>query len=135
MSKRKDRLLAAGAAVVVATVLAFGFYVLGPPQNQRAIGADERRVQDLREIAQQIYGRHSLPATLAELRFGRQLEDPVTHAPYEYHTKSGTAYELCAIFATASADSDSEYPRSTTFWNHSKGRQCFQLDAAQAPAW
>ena len=135
MSKLRDRLLAAGAAVVAAAVVGFGFYVLGPPQNQRAIGADERRVQDLRAIAQQIFGRHSLPATLAELRFGRQTEDPVTHAPYEYHTKSGTAYELCPTFATASADSDSEYPRPTTFWNHSKGRQCFQLDAVQAPAW
>jgi hypothetical protein len=135
MSKRRDGLLAAGAAVVLGAVLAFGFYVLGPPQSQRAISADERRVQDLRAIAQQIYGRHSLPATLAELRFGRQIEDPVTHTPYEYRAKAATAYELCANFATASADSDSEYPRPTTFWNHSKGRQCFQLDAAQAPAW
>lgn len=135
MSKHKDRLLAAAAAVVAAAVVGFGFYVLGPPKNQRAIGADERRVQDLRAIAQQMYGRHPLPATLGELRSGAKLEDPVTHVPYGYRAKSGTAYELCATFATASADSDSEYPRPTTFWSHSKGHQCFQLDAVQAPAW
>jgi len=136
MSKHRDLLLAGGAAVVVAAVLAFGFHVLGPPRNQRDISADERRVQDLRTIAQQIYGRHSLPTTLAELRFPGKLEDPVTHAPYEYHTKSGTAYELCATFATASSDSDTEYTRPITlFWNHGKGRQCFQLDLGQEPPW
>lgn len=134
MSKRRDLLLAGGAAVVVAAVLAVGFQVLGPPQNQRDISADERRVQDLRTIAQQINGRHSLPTTLAELRFPGRLEDPVTHAPYEFHAKAGTQYELCATFATASAESDTEYPRSP-FWNHAKGRQCFQLDLGQMPPW
>ncbi len=135
MPQRRDWLLGAGAAAVVVAVLAFGFHVLGPPENQRTIGADERRVQDLRTIAQQIYGRHTLPPTLAELRLAHQLEDPVTHSPYEYHAKSGTGYELCATFATNSTESDTEYPRPNTFWNHSKGRQCFELDAAQMPAW
>lgn len=135
MSKRRDLLLAAGAAVVVVAVLAFGFHMLGPPRNQRAISADERRVQDLRAIAQQIYFRRSPPATLVELRLANRLQDPVTHAPYEYHTKSGTAYELCAAFATTSAESDTEYARPSTFWNHAKGRQCFEFDAMQAPAW
>jgi len=135
MSNRKDLLLAAGAAVVLAVVLAIGFYVLGPPRNQRAISADEHRVQDLRAIAQQIYARHSPPTTLGELRLANQSQDPVTHAPYEYHTKSGTAYELCATFATRSAESDSEYVQPNAFWSHSKGHQCFQFDAAQAPPW
>jgi len=135
MSKRRDLLLAGGAAVVVAAVLAFGFHVLGPPRNQRDISADERRVQDLRTIAQQIYGRHSLPTTLADLKFPGKLEDPVTHTPYEYHTKSGTAYELCATFATTSAESDTEYPQPNTFWNHGKGHQCFQLDLGQEAPW
>ncbi|SRR5579872_4459788 len=135
MSRSRDGLLATGAAIVVVAVLVLGFRLLGPPRNQRDISADERRVQDLRTIAQQIFNRHSLPANLAELKLGAAAEDPVTHAPYEFHAKSGTAYELCATFATASAESDTEYPRPNTFWSHSKGRQCFQLDAAQAPAW
>ena len=135
MSRHRDVLLAGGAAVVVLAVLAVGFHVLGPPRNQRDISADERRVQDLRMIAQQIYGRHTLPATLTELRLPNQLQDPVTGTPYEFHTKSGTAYELCATFATTSAESDSENPRPDTFWNHTKGRQCFELDAAQMPVW
>jgi len=133
MARRRDLALAVGAAVVVVAVVAFGFRILGPPRDQRAISADERRVEDLRGIAQQIYGRHSLPATLDELRFGAKLEDPVTHSPYEYHAKSGTAYELCATFATSSGESDSERPNG--FWNHARGRQCFEFDTAQTPPW
>ncbi len=135
MSKHRDVLLAGGAAVVVLAVLALGFHVLGPPRNQRDITADERRVQDLRSIAEQIHFRQSLPASLNELRLGRKPEDPVTHTAYEFHAKSGTAYELCATFVTKSAESDTAYPRPNTFWNHSQGRQCFELDAAQMPAW
>jgi|SRR5579872_5569825 len=75
MSRSRDGLLATGAAIVVVAVLVLGFRLLGPPRNQRDISADERRVQDLRTIAQQIFNRHSLPANLAELKLGAAAED------------------------------------------------------------
>jgi len=78
-----------------------------------------------------------LPATLAELTPSSpvSLKDPVTHAPYEYHPKSGTTYELCATFATASRADEGTYPPRTAFWNHPKGRHCYQLDAGQQTAY
>ena len=139
MARRRDLALAAGAAVVVVVVLVFGFRVLGPPRDQRAISADERRVSDLRGIAQVLQVRQTpqLPPTLAELRQGPllHLRDPLTNTPYEYHPKTGTIYELCAMFETASAEGDSEYQQPSAFWRHMKGRQCFELDAAKTAPW
>ena len=139
MPRRKDLALAAGAAVVVAAVLAFGFRILGPPRDQRAISADERRVADLRGIAQQLQAQQTpqLPTTLAELRQTvlLHLRDPLTNTPYEYHPKTGSSYELCATFETASAEDDSEYQPPSPFWRHLKGHQCFELDAAKTAPW
>lgn len=138
MPKRSDLVMAAAALSAVLVVLVLGFHYLGSPANQRAINSDERRIDDLRSIAQWIHSRPlPLPATLTESAQNSpaSLTDPVTHAPYEYHPKSGTAYELCATFATARrADEDTYRPRSP-FWNHPKGRYCYQLDAGQGIAY
>jgi len=139
MVRHRDVALAVGAAAVVVAVLAFGFRLLGPPRDQRAISADERRVSDLRTIAQMLQARQKpqLPATLAELAPGPllHLRDPLLNTPYEYHPKTGTSYELCATFETASADSDSEFQQPSPFWRHLKGHQCFELDAAKMAPW
>jgi hypothetical protein len=136
MKKPRDLAMAAAALAAVVAALAIGFHQLGPRANQRAIRADERRIADLRSIAQAIYFRNQqkkpLPATLSYLPLsaGTSGKDPLTSAPYEYHPASGTAYELCATFATDStADEDGFQPRSA-FWNHTKGRHCYQLDAS-----
>jgi hypothetical protein len=139
MSRRRDLALALAAAAVVVVVLVFGFRLLGPPRNQRAITADEQRVSDLRGLAQALQARQTpqLPATLAELRQGPQLHlhDPLSNTPYEYHPKTGTSYQLCATFETVSAEGDSEYQQPSAFWRHTKGRQCFELDAAKPAPW
>jgi len=139
MARRRDLALAVGAAAVVVAVLAFGFRLLGPPRDQRAISADERRVSDLRGIAQALQARQTpqLPATLADLEQGSllHLHDPLTNTPYEYHPKTGTNYQLCATFETGSAEGDSEFQRPSPFWRHLKGHQCFELDAAKTAPW
>jgi hypothetical protein len=135
MSKHRDLLLAAGALIVVLIVLALGFQRLGPREHWRAVKADARRIEDLRSIAQHIhFPQKKVPATLAELPniSGVSLKDPVTQAPYEFHPKSGMAYELCATFATDSApDEEGLQPK---FWIHPKGRHCYELDATETPA-
>lgn len=139
MAKRSDLMLAAVAAVVVLAVVAFGFRILGPPRDQRAISADEWRIADLRGIAQAIQIRQApqLPGKLTDLRQTPllHLQDPVTNTPYEYHPKTNTTYELCATFETVSAEGDTEFQQPSAFWRHAKGRQCFELDAAKTAPW
>jgi hypothetical protein len=133
MMKHKHLPLAAALAAVL-VVLGIGFHYLGPPTNQRAIHADERRVQDLRSIAQWINLRKMpLPASLTELTKGSQtgLNDPVTNAPYEYRRKAGSVYELCATFATGSAPGEDGFRSRSVFWSHPAGRHCYDLDASQ----
>jgi hypothetical protein len=131
-------MLGAGATAAVLVGLALGFIQLGPRGKQRAMRADERRVQDLQSIAQAIYLRQTVPASLAELPRSpvASLHDPVTQAPYEYHPQSGMRYELCASFATDSVDSaDSAgyegFRRDPPSWSHTRGRYCFQLDGSR----
>ena len=140
MAKRRDAMTAAVALVAVLLVLALGFHRLGPRANQRAIRADERRIEDLRSIAQQIYFRNHrqtpMPTSLAEQMqsTGVSLNDPVTKVPYEYHPKAGSTYELCATFATNSnAQAGWIIQPPSAFWSHPKGTQCYQLDASQMP--
>jgi hypothetical protein len=138
MQTRRDLLMAAAALVAVLVVLALGFHHLGSPADQRAINSDERRIDDLRSIAQWIHFRPMpLPATLTESPQSSpaSLKDPVTHVPYEYHPKSGTAYELCATFAAAGTEDEDTYRPRSAFWNHPKGRYCYQLDAGRETAY
>ncbi len=136
MKKPRDLAMAAAALAAVVVALAIGFHELGPRANQRAIRADERRIANLRSIAQSIYFRNQrkkpLPATLSDLPLsgGPIGKDPVTNAPHEYHPNFSMAYELCVTFATDSATDEDGFPRSA-FWNHTKGRHCYQLDASQ----
>ena len=136
VKRSRDLLFAAGAIVAVVLVVATGFYHMGPREKQRAVQADTRRVEDLRSIAQQIGYRQTprLPETLADLAPSRaaRLKDPLTNAPYEYRPRSGTAYELCATFATDSAAGEEGLGQRPDFWSHPKGRHCYQLDASQA---
>jgi hypothetical protein len=133
-------MMGGAALVVVLVVLAIGFHRLGPRGYQRAFMADERRIEDLRSIAQAVYYRRQapMPATLGELPQSARLSlnDPVTRAPYEYHPKSGTAYELCATFATETgAQTETDMPPHDRFWSHSKGRYCYEADSNKMPDW
>ena len=133
-----------GAAAAVVAVFSIGLGVAGTPGVQRRIEADRRRVQDLRAVAGAVHFWNQragttdepLPATLTQLAGkgvqGSQLADPETGMRYEYRAKSGTAYELCAVF---SAPQEEDQVRQTQFWYHVGGRTCFTLDAATVPAW
>jgi hypothetical protein len=138
MRKHSDRIKAGTALVVVLVVLAIGFHRLGPRSNQRAIRADERRVEDLRSIEQAMYSQNRrkmpMPATLTELpdSTALSLHDPVTNLSYGYVPESGTAYELCATFDTKTSARNGEWSQPyPAFWSHPKGAHCYQLEASQ----
>jgi len=133
-----------GAAAAVATAFLIGLGVAGTPAIQRRIEADHHRTEDLKAITGALHSwrqragkpEEPLPATLPELA-GKgiarpQTADPETGSLYEYRVKSGTVYELCAVF---SSPEEADPVRQGQFWYHDKGRSCFTLDAASQPPW
>jgi len=134
----KGKWMAALSASAVLVMAILGFSRLGAPRTQRVLRADEKRVQELYQISQQIYfhwasqrsSNPKLPAHLDQLQ-GVALADPVTREAYEYHPKDGSRYELCATFLMSSEQNEAASSR-TDMWAHPSGRHCFQLDAAEA---
>jgi hypothetical protein len=136
---RRDRAFAGAATALVVLALVLGFRQLGGRPRQRDLRADAVRVNQLRGIVLQMReewrahagdAARNLPATLADVsvRLGdRSIADPITHSPYEYAPRSGSQYELCAVFA---ADSSAQEPAPGPPWKHPKGRYCFSFDAA-----
>ena len=123
---------AALASIAVIVVLILGFRVLGGPGRQRLVRSDQRRVQLLAELAQQIKAKWQssdrvLPASLDE--FPRLMtQDPFTAKPFTYRPKSNGQYELCATFATNSRELSN--PSTADPWAHPQGDYCFRLDAS-----
>jgi hypothetical protein len=132
VSRERDLFFGGAAAVVVAASLVLGFFIVGSPAHGRQVAADQRRVTDIKAVAQLIHEYrpqgNTLPRNLDG--FGSNLTaaphyDPITSKPYEYRYLGGTSYELCATFDTRNDD--------TTFgiFVHPAGRACFKLDANQ----
>ena len=122
------------ATVVVAAVIG-GIILLDSPAQERLRRLDERRVDDLRELAYTVdvyWTREgTLPSSLEELSNERgyyeELVDPETGEPYEYRVLSGNTYELCAQFARDTAEEQDRFYKD--YWAHGPGRQCFELEA------
>jgi len=118
------------AVLVVLGALGGGFYLIGPPAEERARRLDARREMDLQRLrlAADLYWTRNnrLPVSLAELdkEAGTNVysRDPQSGVPYMYATKGAETYELCAEFARAS-------DRRGDFWSHGEGRQCFSMTA------
>lgn len=133
-------------AAVIAAVVA-GLLVLPSPAEERARRLDERRVEDLRDIAQAMdlyWTRHAgLPASIEELSREASVtvsaRDPDTGQDYELRLLDEATYELCATFegarsSAASARARRDRDASDDFWSHAAGRQCFRLEAKAVPS-
>jgi len=126
--------------VAVTVVLVWGGMLVGSPMSQRLRRFDERRVEDLQTITQEIYNivyegkqfepvqvpRHPIPTTLEAVQqqalYQRpDIVDPQTGVPYTYAPQSN-AFRLCATFET---QRDTEYD---VRWNHPAGEHCFSFD-------
>ena len=127
--------IAVVAVVIVAAVIG-GIILLDSPAQERLRRLDERRVDDLHQLAYgvDIYWTRegSLPASLAELseqeRIARDLADPATGQPYEYRVLGDRTFELCAVFARDTGTDGRDIP-DRSFWLHGPGRQCFEVEA------
>jgi len=132
--RAKARNIVFGAAATLTVIVTFciGLGVAGTPSRQRQMEADRKRVDDLRNIGNAIKLWHektgAIPAALGDLN--SRMTDPETGAAYEYHPKTGTAYELCANFhSDEGRDRRAAYP--SNLWEHGSGRSCFTLDASK----
>lgn len=138
------KLYAGIASAVVIIALVWGFAVVGSPMNERLRKFDERRVDDLRVINQELLSivherrewetdevptlEQPLPTSLDEVAAKAVYQkvntnDPQTGEPYEYRITGESTYALCAQF---SEERDQPYD---VFWNHPSGQYCFSFDA------
>lgn len=130
-------------AVVVLAAIISGFFIIGSPQMERERLFDQRRVNDLEMIENQLTifweDANSFPESLDDIeeRLYQEdsLMDPQTNQPYEYERLSQDSYRLCATFTTI-GDAEgrsylkSPYPlylnRDGQFDQHKAGYECFQ---------
>lgn len=133
MRTNRDTVGATLATAAVILVVVLGFWKVHGPSAQRLIRADEKRLQNLSQLANEINNTYrqrgkQLPAELTELQ-KRRFADPMTKQPPLYTAKSGSFYSLCATFTAAGPKED--YAAGFAFWNHPAGNKCFDLDAAE----
>ena len=127
-----NRITAIVSSAVVIVAIAAGLYLGGSPGEQRMVRMDERRVQDLNQLANavQIYWQQQdeLPANLDLLLDGQRLRampvDPASGTAYRY-VPQGDRFELCASFDRSTLDSE-----RMAFWQHPAGEHCFAFEAA-----
>lgn len=135
--------LARGAGVAVVLVTALGMFIAGAPARVRHEALDQRRVNDLQTISNDVMGFHELqgraPVSLDEVlikqpgALGSRILDPVTHVPYEYRTIDSLSFELCATFDQP--DSVGPYARDLApYWRHGAGRTCYTFAFRRTPA-
>ena len=123
-------ILATAAFVIVVSL---GFWKTRGPSAQRLARADEKRVQNVSQLANEInnqYREHDkqLPERLSDAQ-KTKYADPITAKPLEYNSKPPSGYTLCTTFA---ADSPNEQGnRNFDFWTHPAGSKCFEFDAAE----
>ena len=130
-----DRIAAWTSSVVVAATVVAGLGLAGSPGEERARRLDERRIQDLKDLARRIEDltvrERDVPASpgalVDGLRLARIPTDPVTGAAYAFERLGSTRFRLCADFAARSRD-DGE-----GFWTHGPGRHCFTFAVTLPP--
>lgn len=134
-------LLLGGTAAVVALAVGAAVLVLDSPAAERRRRLDERRVEDLQEVAAAIdvyWTREgTLPPDLDVLAGWQGLDaprtDPVTEEPYRYELTGESTYRLCATFATEAPGRPAQgsWRFRPTLWHHPAGEHCFELEAEE----
>jgi len=148
------RAFAVAAGTMMAVAVVGGLWLAGSPAKERDRQFDQRRENDLQQIAGEVdayFGSHSaLPESLEAIRasgatyYPFTTVDPVTREQYEYRAISDATFELCATFDAESGETDMYgNPRMPVpmmepsmagkggyrSWIHGAGRTCFTLEA------
>ena len=129
----RNSLAAALATVAVIVVVILGFRALGGPKKQRLVRADQRTVQAIAQLAQQInvkwqINNKTLPENLDKFP-DNVKKNPANGSAITYHVTSASEYELCGSFLTD--DRDAPELNTADPWLHPSGPHCFKFDPAQ----
>jgi hypothetical protein len=133
MRVNRDSLAALLATTAFLLVVALGFWKTRGPSAQRLLRTDEKRIQNLSQLANEInehYRQHDkqLPEKLSDFQKTRYA-DAMTRKPPEYTSKPPSDYVLCTEFVTDG--SKEELIGILAFWNHPTGRKCFEFHATE----
>ncbi len=142
---RASILIAGIVALVIAGSVIGSFFIIGSPETQRMVRLDNQRLSDLQNIQWQVINywqtKQTLPESLEQLKdplSGYVLPvDPESGEAYGYNvTKAPYSFEICALFATDSAEIPNQnmgYPYPTSVvkggddtWEHGVGQTCFE---------
>jgi hypothetical protein len=128
-----QRIAVIGSVGVAAAAVVAGLLTIGSPAEQRLLRFDERRVNDLTQLAGraefQWTQEKKLATSAAELvdqYLTRLPRDPATREPYEYRTTGPRAFEVCAAF-----ERPSRPELAGDFWFHEAGRHCFAFEMTE----
>lgn len=142
--RRKQIAWIATAALVL--VVGAEFIIVGTPGEQRNQRLDQRRVDDLQNLQNQVVSywiqKEKIPQNAEELEDDisgfRVPRDPETGEPYEYRPTGALSFEVCAVFAASQKTERPDYffpvkpaPRTPAVgnfsqnWSHGAGRTCF----------
>ena len=123
--------IVAGTAIsLVVAAIGVGVYLIGPPAEEHVRRLDERRIQDLTRISEQIRAfaelNKRLPDSLQQVRAlsDESLRDPVTGRPYGFRVTGPDTFEICADFDRTSDTERLQFADNA--WKHGPGHARFQ---------
>jgi hypothetical protein len=131
MRVNRDSLAAILGTAAVVIVVSLGFWKTHGPGAQRLIRADEKRILNVSQLANEIdnyYRQHDkqLPERLNDSQKTRYA-DPVTAKPLEYTAIPPSGFTLCTTFVTSTPKE--ELKRNFDFWSRQAGSKCFEFKA------
>lgn len=142
---KKPKRVAYLVSVVVLSIIIAGFFIVGSPAEQRQKRFDEKRINDLQLLQNEIINywiqKEKLPDNLSVLEDSisgfmvLKDPDPESNNSYEYNVIDELEFELCAVFNTENKQAGAPsriVPKGffdDTFqqnWSHEEGRTCFE---------
>ncbi len=135
-------------SLIITIVVIAGFFIAGSPKQARIMQLDQKRIQDLQFIQQEILNywlnKAELPTSLSQIKDDMRgivlPHDPETNEEYQYQKTGQFSFKLCANFIKASQTYQKEnspktnipkYPEPGFFtdqknWEHPQGFFCFE---------
>ncbi len=138
----KNKLFSSLAGILILAVIVSGFLLIGTPSHQRDLRMDERRVNDLMMLQNEVlyyFERNgNLPQNIDMLQITAPV-DPDTGKYYEYIIVDEHSFRLCAHFATDNQAKTPFVNQQVRYydpymqdWSHTSGQYCFERKADSA---